>query len=296
MPEGDTIRWHANRIAPVLVGRAADRCRPTSGSRSTRPEKLTARPVTAVDTHGKHLFIRFGPLAIQARQDRADRMSSGCFDGGLTLHSHLGMVGTWGVYGEGRRWGRSRRRAWLILGVGETEVVQFDGSTLELVTDGRTRFDQRLAALGPDVLAEAFDATAFLKRLRGADHTRGIGDALLDQTILAGIGNMWKAEACWDAEIDPWRKVGDVSDAEALKLIEVVRPRMQQSAASGPRAVTPHVYGLHGRPCARCGTPIRRRAGGLGRSPSGLAKAGPAPRHPAGDDNRTTHWCPGCQR
>jgi endonuclease VIII len=257
MPEGDTIRWHANRIAPALVGRAPDRVQTHERFSLDRwPEKLTDRTVTAVDTHGKHLFIRF--------------------DGGLTLHSHLGMVGTWGVYGEGRRWGRPRRRAWLILGVGGTDVVQFDGSTLELVTDGRTRFDQRLAALGPDVLADEFDAAAFLKRLRGADHTRGIGDALLDQTIVAGIGNMWKAEACWDAEIDPWRKVGDVSDAEALTLIEVVRPRMRESAVSGPRTITPHVYGLHGRPCSRCGTTIRR--------------------HGQGDDNRTTHWCPGCQR
>ena len=148
MPEGDTIRWHANRIAPALVGRAPDRVQTHERFSLDRwPEKLTDRTVTAVDTHGKHLFIRF--------------------DGGLTLHSHLGMVGTWGVYGEGRRWGRPRRRAWLILGVGGTDVVQFDGSTLELVTDGRTRFDQRLAALGPDVLADEFDAAAFLKRLRG---------------------------------------------------------------------------------------------------------------------------------
>jgi len=256
MPEGDTIRWHANRIAPVLVGRTPDRIETHERFSLDRwHERLAGRTANAVDTHGKHLFIRF--------------------DGGLTLHSHLGMVGSWGVYASGRRWGRPRRRAWLVFGVDGTDVVQFDGSTLELVTDGRTRFDQRLAALGPDVLADEFDSDRFLRRLRESDRTRGIGDALLDQTIVAGIGNMWKAEACWGSMIDPWRKVTSVSAAEALTLIEAVRPRMFESAEHGPRAITPRVYRLNGRPCTRCGSVI-----------SSLGQ---------GDDNRTTFWCPGCQ-
>jgi endonuclease-8 len=253
MPEGDTIRWHASRIAPVLVGRAPERVTVHQRFSLDRwPERLADR----VDTHGKHLFVRF--------QD------------GLAFHSHLGMVGTWGVYPNGRRWGRSRRRAWLILGVDGTDVVQFDGSTLELLTEGRTRFDRRLAALGPDVLSADFDSARFLARVRESDQTRGIGDALLDQTIVAGIGNMWKAEACWDAGIDPWRKVADVSDSEAVKLIEVVRPRMQESAVGGSRVIVPHVYRLNGRPCKRCGTVIRSSG--------------------QGDQNRTAYWCPGCQR
>ena len=257
MPEGDTIRWHASRIAPVLVGNAADRIDTHERfSRDRWSERLTGRTVTAADTHGKHLFLRF--------------------EGGMTLHSHLGMVGTWGVYANGRRWARSRRRAWIVMGLNGTEVVEFDGSTLELVTDGRTRFDRRLAMLGPDVLAEQFDAERFRRRLRESDQTRGIGDALLDQTIVAGIGNMWKAEACWDAAIDPWRKVGEVTDAQALRLIEAARPRMLESATGGPRVITPHVYRLNGRPCTRCGTIVRSWG--------------------QGDANRTTYWCPGCQR
>ena len=105
----------------------------------------------------------------------------------------------------GRRWRRSPRRAWLVLRAGGYEVVEFDGPMLELLTEGRTRFDQRLAALGPDVLADEFDRARFLARLRADDQTREIGDALLDQTLLAGIGNIWKAEGCWEARIDPWR-------------------------------------------------------------------------------------------
>ena len=137
-------------------------------------------------------------------------MSSGCFEGDLTLHSHLRMTGSWGVYGPGRALAALARRAWLVLERAGHQVVQFDGPVLELLTESRIRFDQRLAGLGPDVLAAEFDADRFLARLRGDDQTRGIGDALLDQRNVAGIGNIWKAEGCWEAAVDPWRPVSEV--------------------------------------------------------------------------------------
>jgi endonuclease-8 len=258
VPEGDTIAYAANRIRPVLAGcvpEALETPQPRH-ARDRWPERLAGRAVTRVDTHGKHLFIRF--------------------DGGLALHSHLGMVGAWGVYGVGRRWGRSRRRAWIVIRAAGHEVVEFDGPLLELMTDGRTRFDRRLAALGPDILADEFDAAEFLRRLRGDDPTRPIGDALLDQTTIAGIGNIWKAEGCWEAAIDPWRAVGKVSNAEALAIVGGARPRMQRSAAEGHRAIEPRVYNKVGRPCPRCA--------------GGITAAG------QGDANRTTYWCPGCQK
>jgi endonuclease-8 len=147
---------------------------------------------------------------------------------------------------------------------------------LELMTDSRTRFDQVLARLGPDVLAEEFDDAAFLRRLREDDQTRGIADALLDQRNLAGIGNLWKAEACFLAGVDPWRRVGEVPDALALEIVHGVRPLMQRSAAGGFQQRDPWVFERSGRPCRRCGTLIRSRG--------------------QGDDNRTTYWCPTCQR
>ena len=130
VPEGDTIAWAANRIRPLLVGRVPDEIRtphPRHGL-DRWPERLSGRTVTSVDTHGKHLFLRF--------------------EGDLVIHSHLGMSGKWGVYLDGRRWTRSASRAWLVLSVSGSSVVQFDGPLLELMTEGRTRFDQRLAALG----------------------------------------------------------------------------------------------------------------------------------------------------
>jgi endonuclease-8 len=258
VPEGDTIAYAANRIRPVLAGRVPDEIlTPQPRHRLDRwPERLAGRAVRSVDTHGKHLFLRF--------------------DGDLVIHSHLRMTGAWGVYEVDRRWGRSPRRAWLVLRAGRHHVVEFDGPLLELITDGRARFDQRLAALGPDVLAPELDSERFLARLRADDPTRGIGDALLDQRTIAGIGNLWKAEGCWEAGVDPRRAVAHVTDAEALAILAAIRPRMARSALGGPRSIQPRIYGLRGRPCPRCGTPVRA--------------------HGQGDDNRTTYWCPGCQR
>lgn len=258
MPEGDTIAYAARRMRPVLEGHVPEQIRtPQPRHRLDRwPQRLAGRAVTEIRTHGKHLFI--------------------AFEGGLTIHSHLRMTGAWGVYAEGRRWGRSPRRAWLVLERAGHQVVEFDGPVLELLTAGRIRFDQRLTALGPDVLAETFDYDRFLARLRADDPTRGIGDALLDQRIVAGIGNLWKSESCWDAAIDPWRPVGEVSDEEAIALIDAARPRMQLSAQTGEQGADRRVFRRNGEACHRCATTIRANG--------------------QGDDNRTTFWCPGCQR
>jgi endonuclease-8 len=254
VPEGDTIAWSANRIRPVLEGAVPDEIiAPQQRHSMDRwPKRLAGRAVTAVDTHGKHLFIRF--------------------EGDLVLHSHLGMTGSWTVASERRAW----RRAWIVLRRGDRWVAELDGPTLELITEGRRRFDQRLAGLGPDVLAPEFDSDRFLARLRADDPTRALGDALLDQRNVAGIGNIWKAEGCWEAAIDPWRAISGVSDDEALRVIRAVRPRMQRSAEDGPRTIQPRVYRRKGRPCPRCGGRIISRG--------------------QGDANRTTYWCPGCQR
>src|SRR5947209_6117707 len=182
------------------------------------------------------------------------------------------MTGSWFV----ARDYRPSHRMWIALRAGDSWALERDGPLLELITEGRTRFDQRLASLGPDVLAEYFDQERFCARLRADDPTRPFGDALLDQRNVAGIGNIWKAEGCWEAGVDPWRELGSVSDPEALAVIEADRPRMQLSAAQGPRAIQPRVYRRDGQPCPRCGGTIVARG--------------------QGDANRTTYWCPGCQR
>jgi endonuclease-8 len=219
------------------------------------PQRLAGCAVRAVDAHGKHLFLRF--------------------DGGLTVHSHLRMTGSWGVYRAGERWRRARHRAWLVLRCGGWEVVEFDGPVLELVSDARTRSDPRLAALGPDLLARSFDPHAVLARLRKDDPGRPIGEALLNQHTVAGIGNVWKSECCFAARVDPWRALSDVSDDEVLALVGFAREHMPASARDGSRARPRAVYKRAGQPCLRCGTAIRRRG--------------------QGENNRVTYWCPGCQ-
>jgi endonuclease-8 len=254
VPEGDTIHYAANRIRPILAGHVPDEVRTPHArfARARWPERLAGRAVTSVDAHGKHLFLRF--------------------EGDLTIHSHLRMTGSWRVLGADRR---PSRAAWLVLRRGGHAVVQLNGPVLELMTESRTRFDQRLSRLGPDILAPALDTERFLRRLREDDPTRPIGDALLDQRTIAGIGNMWKVEGCFAAGIDPWRAAGDVSDAEALAIVQACRPRMQRSAADGDPRRFRRIYGMAGRPCPRCGSPVRARG--------------------QGDDNRTTYWCPRCQ-
>lgn len=257
MPEGDTILWAATRMRPVLAGKVPDLVE-TPHRRHAQdrwPQRLEGRGVERIETHGKNLFL--------------------VFEGGLQLHSHLRMTGMWDVQALGERRRRSPNRIWLILRRGAQEVIQFDGPVLELMTSGRRRFDQRLAALGPDILAPEFDDAEFLRRLRSTDQSRGLGDALLDQRIVAGIGNIWKAEGCWQAQLDPWRSLRDVSDEDAIRLLNGVRPRMFNSGINGPSSEPRLIHRHAGRPCPRCGTAIRS--------------------HGQGDENRTTYWCPGCQ-
>ncbi len=258
MPEGDTVHYAANRIRPILLGAVPDELTtPHPRFRADRwSEKLTGRAVEAVEAHGKHLFLRF--------------------EGDLTIHSHLRMTGSWGVYPEGARWRRSPRRAWLVMRKASKVVVQFDGPVLDLTTALRARVDQRIAALGPDIISDGFDEQVYLRRLREDDPTRPIGDALLDQRTLAGIGNLWKVEACFAQEIDPWRPIGKVTNEEALGLVRWARPGMRESAAKGTQSRFKRIYGTSGKPCPRCGTRISRRG--------------------QWDDNRPTYWCTGCQR
>jgi endonuclease-8 len=258
MPEGDTIHRAAHRMRVLLAGKVPDEIvTPHPRHAYERwPERLRGRAVSSVDAHGKHLFVRF--------------------EGDVTLHSHLRMTGTWGVYRAGQRWGRSARRAWLVLKGAGGEAVQFDGPVLELRPEPELRRDPRLAALGPDILAEDFDPSAVLARLRKGDPDRPFGEALVDQRVVAGIGNIWRAEACFAGGIDPWRATADVDEPEVVAVLGIARECMAESVRAGFYARPRAVYRRAGMPCPRCGTTIRSRG--------------------QGEQNRTAYWCPGCQR
>jgi endonuclease-8 len=258
VPEGDTIHHAANRIRAVLEGRVPDDLRtPQRRHDADRwPQRLGGRAVTRVDARGKHLLLHF--------------------EGDLVLHSHLRMTGSWAVYGPGEHWRHSPRRAWLVIASDGSEVVEFDGPVLELLTEARTRTDPRLSGLGQDVLGANFDAQELIRRIREDDPTRPLGDALIDQRTIAGIGNIWKSESCFAASADPWKPVGLTADEAILAAVAFAREHMAQSARDGFTARPRAVYGRAGEACGRCG----------GR----ISSAG------QGEGNRTTYWCPACQR
>lgn len=258
MPEGDTIHRAAGRISRALAGAVPEELRtPHPRHRHERwRQLLSGRALTRVDAHGKHLLLRF--------------------EGALTLHSHLRMSGAWEVVRDGERWRRPSHRAWLVMRGRGWEAVQFDGPVLELMSDARARSHPQLAALGQDVIAPDFDSSAFLRRLRRGEPARPIGDALLDQTVIAGIGNLWKSETCFALAVDPWRALADVGDEQALALVGFAREHMAAAVREGAAARPRTVYRRAGRPCPRCGAAILQRG--------------------QGENNRQTFWCPSCQR
>ena len=133
--------------------------------------------------------------------------------------------------------------------------------------------DTRVRRLGPDILAEPPDLDEMVKRMRAAGKSLAIGEAVLDQRLVAGIGNMWRAEALWRAQVSPWTRLGDLSDTELRAVLSEAAQLMRRSLDSGLRQRA--VYRQAGRSCPRCGTPITSRG--------------------QGDANRIAYWCPACQ-
>jgi endonuclease-8 len=250
MPEGDTIRFAANALAP-LVGTSPLVTAP--GARTAAiAARLAGRTVTRVESRGKHLLVGF--------------------DGGVVLHSHLRLTGRWDIHRPGERWRRPAHRAWLALATDPVEAVQFDGPVLELLTVAQASLHPALRHLGPDVLADGFDPAVAARRLRG-DGTRPIGVALLDQSALAGIGNVWKCEVLHACRVDPFRPVSTIAEVLVETIAATASQRMRTHVAGGDRPRPVAVYGRAGRPCPRCGATIRS----------------------APQEGRPTAWCPGCQ-
>lgn len=251
MAEGDTILRLARRFEATLLGETVAASAPNPRGKAARVEQLDGRTLETVEAHGKHLLLGFGELS---------------------LHSHLGMGGGWHFYRPGARWRRPRPSAWAVLSGGGWDAVQFGGPTLRVATTSRLRRDPQLVRLGPDVLADDFDPNAVVVAMR-TDPSRGLGDALLDQHLVAGIGNIFKSEACFAAKVDPWRPVGEVSDEELRAVLIAAREQMMAAVESGRHSF--RVYKRRHGACPTCRGPISSRG--------------------QGDANRTTYWCPRCQ-
>jgi len=252
MAEGDTILRAKNRLADALVGQSIAVSAPNPRGRAAGIERLDGLTLEGIDAHGKHLIFHFGDLV---------------------LHSHLGMSGGWHVYPRRARWRRPRSSAWAVLSGERADAVQFGGPTLRVLRASRVAIDPQLARLGPDILAPDFDPDAVAAIFRTADQSRTLGDALLDQRLTAGIGNIFKSEACFAAQIDPWHKLADVGDADLRLVLEAAREQMLSAVKLGNR----HRFLIykHRGPCSRCRGTVHHRG--------------------QGDANRTTWWCERCQ-
>jgi endonuclease-8 len=243
VPEGDTLHRAARRLR-ALVGQRISAESPNPRGRATRvAEALDGRTLESVEALGKNLRFRFS--------------------GGVVLRSHLRMSGRWAVRPRGEQRAGS---PWLVLRGERFEGVLWNGPILEL-------HDRALRRLGPDILDRPPRVEAMLARMRATDGTRTLGETLLDQSLVAGIGNMWLAESLWDVRLSPWLTLRDVSEPDRSRALESAATLMRAALDTGRE--TRRVYRRTGQPCPRCSAAIA--SWGLG------------------DDNRTAYWCPRCQ-
>ncbi|MEV0255524.1 DNA-formamidopyrimidine glycosylase family protein [Streptomyces sp. NPDC050732] len=261
MPEGDTIHQAARRLDSALAGHVLTRSDLRVPKLATID--LTGRTVLDVTPRGKHLLTRI--------------------EGGLTLHSHLRMDGSWRVFAPGERWrGGPGHQIRAILGTAERTAVGYRLPVLELLRT--TDEDKAVGHLGPDLLGPDWDPERALSNLL-ATPDRPLGEALLDQRNLAGIGNVFKSEICFILGVTPWLPVGELPEEKADRLPALAKKLLEANRNRPSRTTTGRdvngrrlfVYGRAHQPCRRCGTPIR------------LGEQGDGSR------SRPTYWCPTCQ-
>jgi endonuclease-8 len=268
VPEGDTIFRAARTLHRALAGHTVVRFESVfpALTRVHDDTPITGREVEKVSAAGKHVLMHF--------------------TGALVLRTHMRMNGSWHIYRPGEAWQRPRRDMRIVIGTARFEAVGFNIPVAEFISASALARNRELRRLGPDVLAEEFDPEAAVERLRQhpADE---IGNALLNQTITAGIGNVFKSEILFVCHVDPFRRVDSLDAETARQLFEVARRQMKENVtaeAPGSRRTTGrlqpaealYVYGRAKEPCRRCGTPILWRKQGA--------------------DSRSTYWCPTCQK
>ncbi|ROQ95422.1 endonuclease-8 [Streptomyces sp. 2132.2] len=260
MPEGDSVWRAAARLHAALAGQELTR----SDLRVPRfaTADLTGRTTLDVTPRGKHLLARF--------------------EGGLTLHTHLGMDGSWRVFAADEKWhGGPSYEIRAVLGTAARTAVGYRLPVVELLRTSEE--DRAVGHLGPDLLGPDWDPGKAAANLL-ATPGRPLGEALLDQRNLAGIGNIYKSELCFLAQVTPWTPVGGLPDptTTAVRLAGAAHRLLRaNTGADAVRNTTGlrrrgqelFVYGRARRPCLRCGTPVRE----------------------APQDDRPTYWCPRCQ-
>jgi endonuclease-8 len=252
MPEGDTVHRIARKLNAALRGRELERAEAPSPRSPLHggAEVLLGRRLDRAEARGKHLIAHFS--------------------GDLVLHGHLGINGRWWISTDGRQ---PPARPWMLLAAGPVAATQSGGRFLRLTNAIRLGRDPSLRRLGPDPLAEGFDPAGATRRLRELGAGRAIGEALLDQRVIAGVGNAIRNEACFGAGLSPWRAVDGLAEEETERLIAEVERTMRISVDRDrrPRGI----YRATRAGCPSCGGRVSSRG--------------------QGDANRTAYWCETCQ-
>jgi endonuclease-8 len=271
VPEGDTIFRAARTLHRALAGRVVKRFESAypALTRVDVDRSVTGRTVDAVSSRGKHLLVSFS--------------------GGLVLRTHMRMNGSWHIYKTGEAWQRPARDMRVLIETDEYVAVGFNIPDAEFLTPRELARSRPLQTLGPDLAQPAFDRAEFLKRVRFHD-AEPIEEVLLNQRVVAGIGNVLKSETLFVARIHPFTPAGSLDTAALERLCDAALRLMKMNVTesegspliAGRRttgALDPaaklYVYGRAGKPCRRCGAAIRMSRKGI--------------------DARLTYWCPRCQ-
>lgn len=261
MPEGDNLHQMAALLRDALAGQ---RITSVEGShRGLRPNgrRLNGHTVESIEAHGKHLLVHF--------------------DHGWTIRTHLSMPGQWHLYRKDERWRKTEGKARVVLRSDDWVAVCFSAPTVQVGL--RDHVAAAIAHLGPDLISEEPDGVELVGRARRSS-AETAADLLLDQTVMSGLGNVYKSETLFLEHINPATPIGELSDEEIVKLARRGRKLISANTRSPRRTTTGDrrrghetwVYGRAGQPCRRCGT--------------GIATA----RH--GPLDRTSYWCPTCQK
>jgi endonuclease VIII len=263
MPEGDTIHRTARTLDAALAGRRVTGFESplVALQAAASAHSLVGQRIGGVEAQGKHLLLRF--------------------ERGATLHSHMGMRGSWHLYRPQSAWRKPRRLARVILSTAEVIAVCFSAPVVALLSPSQLRVHPGLRRLGPDAVAPEFDPELARARLRERAELE-IGVALLDQKAFAGVGNVFKSEVLFLCRTNPFLRVEALGEAKLDALVRTAATQLRRSVERGVRRTTTGlvpgnlwVYGRGGEPCRRCGTTVRRAL--------------------QGEQRRSTYWCPRCQ-
>lgn len=264
MPEGDTLHRTAATLGAALIGEVitAAAAHPWRSAPAIDAASLIGHTVSAVRAEGKNLLIEL--------------------DDGRSVLTHLRMSGSWHLYQPGEAWWKPVARARLVIETKRYLAVCFSAPVVELLSPTALRRHAGLASLGPDVLGQDFDVAAAAARFRTACELT-IGDALLRQQLVSGIGNVYKSEVLFAVRLDPWTKVRELDDAALTAILIEARTQMRKNLDGAPRRTVfePRgerywVYGRDRQPCLVCARPIEMRR--------------------QGDAGRSTYFCRACQR